>query len=210
MSQGMSPYQPPQAQMESQMESDTVPPANISAVPKVIGILHLVFGGIGLVMGVIGIASAAFKEKLEEMQFASYPEEVREGMRGAMQPIYETQKWDMISGVGSLILAVLLIVAGLKLVKYRRQGRKISNIYSALSIGHKLFTIGIVIFIKSPVMKKVGESLEKMSGQSDMNMGTMMGPIVIISGIVMAIVMMVYPILSFFLLSKKQARDSLR
>jgi hypothetical protein len=38
----------------------------------------------------------------------------------------------------------------------------------------------------------------------------MMGPIVIISGIVMAIVMMVYPILSFFLLSKKQARDSLR
>lgn len=206
MNQGMSPYQSPQAQMEP----DAVQSTNISAVPKVIGILHLVFGGIGIVMGVIGMVSAVFKEQIEEMQFSTYPEEVREGMREAMQPIYETQKWDVISGVGSLILAVLLIIAGLKLIKYRRQGRKVSNIYSGLSIVHKLFAIGIVIFVKAPVMKEVGASLEEMSGQSEVSMGAMMGPVAIISGIVMAVVMMVYPILSFLLLSKKQARDSLR
>lgn len=202
----MSPYQPPQ----SEMQPDTVPSANVSAVPKVFGILHLVFGGLGLVFGVIGIAGTVFKEKLEAMQFAAYPKEVREGMREAMQPLYETQKWDVLSAAGSLVLAVLLIVAGLKLVKYRTQGRKISNIYSGLSILHKLFGIAIVLLVKAPVMREVGEALERMSGQTDVNMGAMMGPFAIISGIATAVVMMVYPILSFFMLGKKQVRDSLR
>ena len=157
----MSPYQSPQ----SEMQPDTVPSANVSAVPKVFGILHLVFGGLGLVLGVIGLASLAFKDKMEKMQFAAYPEEVREGMKEAMQPIYEAQKWDVVSAVGSMILAVLLIIAGLKLIKYRSQGRKISNIYSGLSILHKLFGLVILLLVKAPLMKEVGESMERMGGR---------------------------------------------
>lgn len=201
----MSPYQPPQ----TEMAPGTVQSANVSVIPKVFGILHLVFGGLGVVMAVIGLGATAFQGKLQEMQFSTYPEEVRGDMMEAMQPLYATQKWDIISAVGSLILAILLIVAGLKLVKYRQQGRKLSNIYSGLSIAHKLFAIGVVLLLKAPVMKQVGESMNQMSGQSDIDMGAIMGPFAVATGILSALVMMVYPILSFFLLSKKQARDSL-
>ncbi|MBT8043807.1 MAG: hypothetical protein KJO79_02555 [Verrucomicrobiae bacterium] len=206
MSDTMSPYQPPQAEMPD----DTAPSANTSVVPKVFGILHLVFGGLGLLFGVIGLVSLAFQDKLQEIQFSTYPENVRDGMQDAMQPLYEAQQWDIASSVGSLILAVLLIVAGLKLVRYRKQGRKISNIYSALSIVHKLFAIGIVVFVKAPAMRQVGESIENLGGQSDVSMGAIMGPMAIITGIATAVIMMVYPILSFFMLGKKQVSESLK
>jgi len=180
-----------------------------SAVPKVFGILHLVFGGIGLVMYLFGLVMMVFRNRLQEMQFASYPEEIREQMKEAMQPMYATQSWDVVSSVGSLILAVFLLVAGFHLVKYRRKGLKVSNVYSVLSILHKLFAVAVVVFIKMPMMEEVRESLENIHGGSSAAMAAAMGPFAMIMGVLMVVLMMVYPVLSYIMLNKKQVKDSL-
>ncbi|MFK7912084.1 MAG: hypothetical protein AB8F34_16010 [Akkermansiaceae bacterium] len=204
-SESMSPYQPP----ESGMQSSEVASATQSGIPKVFGILHLVFGGLGLVFGLFAIVSALFTEQMQKMQFATYSDELKEKMMEAMQPVYETQKWDLASSCFSLVLATIMIVAGIKLVKYRRQGLKISNIYSALSVVHKLAAVGIVLAVKAPAMKQVGERLEDIGGAETAAMSSMIGPIAIVTGIVTAVLMAVYPILCYFLLNKKQSKDSL-
>ena len=123
----MSPYQPP----EAEMQVNEVVSANKSAIPKVFGILHLVFGGIGVLYGLYAIVSAIFSDQLQEFSFATYPDESKDAMMEAMQPLYDTQVWDLASSCFSMVLAVLLILAGFKLVKYNRKGLKISNLYSA-------------------------------------------------------------------------------
>lgn len=191
------------------MQASEAAIATTSGIPKVFGILHLVFGGLGLLFGLFAVVSALFTEQMQKMQFATYPDGVRERMMEAMQPVYETQKWDLASSCFSLVLAVLMIVAGLKLVKYRRQGLKISNVYSLLSVLHKLAAVGIVIGVKAPAMKQVGEKLEEIGGTESAAMSTMIGPVAIIIGILTAVVMAIYPVLSYFLLNKGQSKDSL-
>jgi len=202
----MSPYQPP----ETKMESAEVVQAQVTGVPRVFGILHLIFGGLGLAMGGVSLVMFFFKSGIQEMQFEAYPENVREGMKAAMQPLYETQKWDVISTFGSMILAVFLIVAGLKLVRYQKQGLKVSNFYSVLSLLHKLFAVLIVVFIKAPVMKRVGESIDRISGEQSAVMGLVMGPLAIGGAVLGVLLMAVYPVLSYVMLNKKASRESLR
>ncbi len=191
------------------MQASDAVSANTSGIPKVFGILNLVFGGLGLVFGLFAVVSAAFTDQVQKMQFATYPDEIKDQMMEAMQPVYETQKWDLISSCFSIILAVIMIVAGLKLVKYRREGLKISNIYSGLSVLHKLAAIGIVLAIKAPAMKEVGERLEKVGGEQASAMSMMLGPVAIAAGVGTAVVMAIYPVLSYFLLNKKQSKASL-
>ncbi len=192
------------------MPQETVQAANVSVVPKVFGILHLVFGGLGVVFGIFGMVNLWFSESYAGKQYSSYPEEMRGEMEALMEPMYEVQVWDIVSSVGSMVLAVLLIVSGVMLVKYRRLGRKISNIYSGLSVVHKLFGIAVVALVKAPAMREVGESLDRMGGGTGVDVGGVMGPAVLVVGVISALVMMVYPVLSFFMLGKKQARESLR
>ena len=191
------------------MQASEIVSANTSGIPKVFGILHLVFGGLGLVVGLFAIGSAMFSSQMQKMQFATYSDEKRDQMMEAMQPVYDTQQWDLISSGFTIVLAVIMIVAGLKLVKYRRQGLKISNIYSALSVFHKLAVVAMVLLIKAPAMKEVGERLEQIGGEQSSAMSTMIGPFTIIIGIASAVIMAIYPVLSYFLLNKKQSKDSL-
>ena len=201
----MSPYQPP----ESEMRADDVVSANRSSIPKVFGILHLVFGVLGLLFGLFAVVSAMFSKKMQEMQFATYPDEIKGQMVEAMQPLYDTQSWDFASSCFSLVLAVIMIVAGLQLVRYRSKGLKVSNFYSLLSVLHKLASIGIVVGVKAPAMKEVGDRLDEIGGADSAAMASMIGPLALVAGIGGAIVMVVYPILCYFLLNKKQSKDSL-
>lgn len=191
------------------MQANEAMSANTSGIPKVFGILHLVFGGLGIVLGLFSVVSVLFAGQVKKMQFATYPDDVKEQMIEAMQPVYDTQKWDMLSAGFSVVLAVIMIVAGLKLVKYRRQGLKISNIYSALSVLHKFGAVIIVLMIKAPAMREVGEKLDRIGDVQSSGMSTMIGPAAIILGIAGAVIMVIYPVLCYFLLNKKQSKDSL-
>ena len=204
-SESMSPYQAPTSDTKGNEPMDL----GKSPIPKVFGILHLVFGGLGIVFGLFAIVGAAFTDKIQELQYSGYPDEMRDRMMSAMQPVYETQKWDVISSCFSIVLAVLMIFAGLKLVKYRRRGLKISNIYSALSVIHKLIAIGIVVVIKNPAMQEVSKRLEEIGGEQASAMDMMTWPVAVVIGVGTAIVMSIYPILSFFLLNRVRSRGSL-
>ena len=104
-SESMSPYQAPTSDTQGNepMNEGTSP------IPKVFGILHLVFGGLGIVFGLFAIVGAAFTDKIQELQYSGYPDEMRDRMMSAMQPVYETQKWDVISSFFSIVLAVLMV-----------------------------------------------------------------------------------------------------
>lgn len=181
---------------------------------KIFGVLHLVLGGIGVLGLLWGVAQIFVGDALLKLQ-SSGDEEVYEIQKGMQD---ELQVPTMVGLVVSLVVTTLIIRAGLKLVRNRKDAVQASSLYSYASIGGKVISLILTVTYTIPVLNRYFDELtEKMvaaggagsgasSAESIMNMTKSLTSV---SGIVMPVLMCLYPVLALVFLKKKSVKDYL-
>jgi hypothetical protein len=173
-----------------------------STVAIVVGILQLIFGVLGICIGVVAVSG--LQEQMAALQ-AQNP-----GVQ--KQPFNQAQLQDFIEkktgnyraimkaqGIGTLILAFMMIASGIGLLMTQSWGRILALIYAGLSI---LFTVAAVLYTFAVLVPAVNEFAAGIERQGDqmarsMAMGVRIG---IIGGGVINGLLILYPILVLILL----------
>src|SRR5262245_29453386 len=126
----------------------------------VIAILHLVFGGLGLLMDLCGLAAQLGAQKVFLM---AIPEpqrtqqlQVQEKME---QTIEERLPGNKLINIGEQVLALafdgMLLTAGVGLLSMRPWARTLSLTYAALSIINRILITAYTVIFVMPAMKLV-------------------------------------------------------
>lgn len=167
---------------------------------KVFGVMHIVFGGLGLLMSLASLVMMQFQKLIiEKTQTAPGMEEYNR------VSIELTEKMAPMSYIGILftvILGSLLLVAGINLVKSRAKGLKFSNMYAYASLALKF--VGVILFF---VMTKplVEELIDPLIANADNLMKTQLNILKytqLAVGVLTPVVGAIYPILALVLLNR--------
>ncbi len=156
------------------------------------GILNILFGVYGLLSSVASsiwfalIANGALEQP---------------GIQNTMVPDGPMQAMNYISLVLHGLLSIVLIVAGVGLLRYRNWGRSLSNAYAALTILLLLATmIAVVVLTGSDAL----EALDNLSDQQDAAMiATTIG------GVVGSCLGLIYPVVLLICINRSNFRQSL-
>ena len=145
------------AEMLSQPPSSSVADVEPGRI-KVFGIIHIIFGGLGLVGSAFGVVALLALNPvlswMEEMIRQDSPpgdvagEEVVAVLEsfGAMRTLLnDLALLNWVSSVTGLAVAVLILWAGIRLVKRRKDAVRCSNIYTWASIVKGLLHIGLYL-----------------------------------------------------------------
>lgn len=177
------------------------PPAQI----RVLAILHLVFGGIGLIGTAFGLVMQVFSKSILAGSGEAGPE-VK--MQQAMAAAGQTHQY--LSAGFSVLLAILLLVAGVGLLKNKLTGLKVSNVYAWISIASKV-ALGVLFF--THVLPALNTAIEGMLGsaaKADQGVLSIAKMTMVVSGVVTPLVSCIYPILVLVLLNRESVRKHLR
>lgn len=194
--QGMTQYQP-----EREVESSPSQPTKKSKVPKVLGVLHLVVGGITALSGLFGVFSGKSQADNFQEKFAGGATDivVSDSLLEKLSVLDAPSR--MIGGV-ELLVSLLMIVAGIGLLKYAQWGRRVSNCYGVLSLLAKAANVYVVTVLAAPFYEEfiaTNEALQLLGT------GGMLA--IVLSSVA---VTCVYPVVSLILVNLKSARLSLR
>jgi cytochrome bd-type quinol oxidase subunit 2 len=177
------------------------PPGSI----KVFGVIHLVFAAYGVCTGIFGILSTLFMGKIMNMtQMGSQaaPAEVAKltSMMDDLKP------YQLIQAGFTIILAVMLLLAGLSLLKMRDKGRVQSNAYAWTSIVFKLIYLAINIAIIIPLTKAM--TLGDMPPEAG-EFGNSINLMMTIMPIISILATLTYPIVALIMLNTRAVRNFL-
>jgi hypothetical protein len=184
-----NPYQP------STTEYDAIPPSpgQRSSIAMIFGILNLCFGALGIFGTCAGGALLAFVPALTQMA------EVQEGPELQIIPEGPMFAFFVASIVLGGILAIVLIVAGVGLMKYKNWGRTLSIAYAWLNI---VFTIISTIASVGVAINKATEN-----GLADQEKATQIGSAV--GGSIGGCIGLIYPIVLLIFMYNRNLRNSL-
>lgn len=108
----------------------------------------------------------------------------------------------MIQSACSVVFAILLIIAGIQLVRYKAAGRKLSNIWAIARI---VVAIPVTMMVMG-AQTELQEEIQKLSGaNAGLNMAAMMSA----GGIIGILLISIYPVLSLIFVNQQKAKDSL-
>ncbi len=105
------------------------PPDKRSAIPKVIGILMIIFACLGLLFTLIGLASNSD---------TSLSMGAGEQLHDAFEKL---KSWQTITGVVGLFLGILHLVGGIQSVRYGRNAPMLAKLYGVLAIALVLINV---------------------------------------------------------------------
>ena len=163
---------------------------------KVFGILHLVFAGIGVIGAAWGVFMAVAGNpfmKLSPQMSAQMDAQI--AMQEKINPMTIT------SAILSLLVAVPMIIAGIQLLKKRRNALRWSNGYAWSSIGAKLVNLIMTLTILVPAMQEMTQGMLAHSKAPAPVSGIMSG-FMAGGAIIGVLVSSVYPILTLVLLNR--------
>lgn len=145
---------------------------------KTFGVLHLVIAGYGMLMGIISLVSTVFfqglSKNLATPRGVAGPSGAEQEM-AMMSYMNELKTYTYASLVFSFALAVMLIIAGIGLLKGREKGRVMSIRYAWASLAAKLVGIVMTVAIVMPATKRMTDTLyQGMPGGMANTMGSVM------------------------------------
>jgi len=188
-----TPYQTPGS------ESEKPPPLagkkHKSSIPKVFGILHMLFG----IFGVVSLVGTFLLPSIFDKIAQSMPAEEAEELQKIMENVSPAPMVTIVS----IVLALVMIVAGILLLKYKDTGRSLTNGLSVLNIVW-VIVVTVLNYQKQLITMKIqlGDQVDAMSEQT-FNM------IVIGSMAIGALASMIYPVLSLIFLNKGNVKKDL-
>ncbi len=195
-----SPYQPPLPQGPPLIPRLNVTPPAV----KVFGILHLVFAGLGLFGALwalfIAVAGNPF------LKIAAFNGQLGAEMAPQIAMQEKINPMSIASSAFSLLVAVPMIVAGVLLLKERKNAIKWSNAYVWSSLGTKLVNLVLTVTILVPAMQEMMSGITKAT--------PMPGPASDIMSVVMAgsaiagvLISCIYPILALVILNRPATKE---
>lgn len=193
------PYHPPASPPPSLPASPMLEPSAV----RVFGIMHLVFGGFGLLFGAWNVLGNKMNSMFLDPKAPGYEAQLR---------YMEEVRWvSILTGIFMIVLAGLLLVAGIKLVRSRPDGVAWSNRYAWASIATKLVSLVIAVAVLLPAMRRmIGGIMPPTPGmppgtaeafsnimQMAISVGSVAGPLV----------SCVYPGLALYFLSRPPVKE---
>ena len=193
---GMTPYQ-----SEATEAQPPALPAKKSTIPKVLGVIHLVIGGITMVSGLIGVFSGKSQADSYKETFAGKGMDTTLVSDGVLESLAVLDfPTTMIAGF-ELLASVLMVVAGIGLLKYQGWGRLITNVYASMSLLLK----GVNVYVMAVIAMPFYEAL--IASDENMQIVGVGGMRAIVVGSI--IVSAVYPVVALILVNVKSSRLSL-
>jgi uncharacterized membrane protein YhaH (DUF805 family) len=197
--------------MSAEMLSQPPPSSAADVEPgriKVFGIIHIIFGALGVMNMVGGIVWLVFQEQIMGFSNAGEPEELIAAQEKMYRDLAPTS-W--ISIVISLIVSVLILRAGIALVKRRQSSVKLSNTYALASLVAK--AVGALLFFVM-VMPVVSGALDTMLGESipapDVKaVLAFIKGFMVLAGVLGPLMGAIYPLCSILMLNKPQVKEFL-
>lgn len=190
-----SPYQSP----ETQAGMNPLPVGQRSTIPKVFGIINIVLAILGSIGALFGLVSVFGMRALADMADDASLTKMAEAI-DVYKPYILA---DLVVKIG---LGVLLILGGVKLLKYKLQGAKLTKVWALIRIGWAL-VFPLVSYSAMMEYQKAIASIQADGGEAMM---AMQGGVITIIQMVIGIAMVcVYPILSILFLRKEDVQKSL-
>jgi hypothetical protein len=194
-----SPYLPP-ASPPPPLPGGSVPEP--SAV-KVFGILHLILAGLGLLFGIWSLFAKQTNTLFMNPGTPGYEAQLR---------YMDEVLWvSVMTGVFLLVLAGMLLVAGLKLVRSRPDGVAWSHRYAWTSIATKMISLVIAVAVLLPAIQRMtGEMMPPPSNMppgSAETMTRMMNVFISVGTTAGPIISCLYPALALYFLSRPRVKE---
>lgn len=197
----LSPYQPPLVQEPLPMPAPEI--AEPAAV-RVLGVMHLVFAGWGILTASWAMFMAVSGNPFLKVARAGVP--MTDAMKAQISMQAKTQPVTVAMAVLSLLVAIPMIVAGIRLLKKRRSALKWSNGYAYASLTAKMVNLVMSATIIVPAMREMSQSIFAGShapGRTEEIMGMVMAGSVIFGSVLAC----TYPVLSLILLNGSKAKE---
>jgi len=197
MTEQQSPYEVSSSGVSAAPSPD-LPPALPTPVPKVFGIIHICYAVLGAVISFFGLVAMVAMKVLAEKGGEEF-----KGMRPIIDAYGGMANYMYVDVALKLILAVMLLVAGIGLLKRKVWSIKLSV---AWAVSQMLVAGGMLFWglsVASEFQEKLGgaQSVDQEQFQQvSQGVGNVMGIIIIL----------VYPVLTLIFLTKKNVRDAMR
>lgn len=191
-----SPYQVSQSGMSPVAESSG-PPAVPTAVPKVFGIINIVYACLGMMTGLAGVA-AMFAMKAMMGRAGG---EVKEA-KMFVEAFDDLMIYSYIDVAFKVVLGLVLLAAGIGLLKKKMWGQRLCLFWA---VGRMVVAVGMVLLTLGPT-REFQEKVNQMGGEQQEQFQQMAQGVGSVMGIVF---ISIYPVLCLVFLTKKTVRDSL-
>lgn len=206
MTDQQSPYTAPYSTMMSQ------PPPNLAmetviepASIKVFGIFHLIIAGLGSIGAIYSLVMLQFSSQFSKMMTIAPPGAPATGPSAqelAMnQYMHDTRLFTYIGFGFALVLTVMLIIAGIGLLKRRESGRVMSLRYAWTSISFKMINLLIFLTFMMPATTRYNEAM--LSGMPT-EMGSMMNIVTQVIQVLTLLATFIYPIVVLIMMRKEK------
>jgi hypothetical protein len=178
-----------------------IEPASI----KVFGIFHLIIAGLGSIGTIFGLVMLQFSNQFSKLMTMAPPGSSSgassQQEKAVIQYLGETRTYTYITSGFSIILAVMLIIAGIRLLKKRESGRVMSIRYAWASIGTKVITLVMILTFMMPATTRYNEAMFSSIGSG---MGSTMNVVTQISQLVGLAMTLIYPIVVLIMMRKEK------
>lgn len=167
---------------------------------KTFGVIHLCIAGCGILYTLFAIVSSLFTKNI----FGSMPAAASDQMDAALQYANELALVTNLQYAGSLILGVLLIIAGIQLLKVRDAGRRLSIKYALLSLTFKAIYFFVTMLYIMPKTKAFTDAMYR-----DIPGGPLMGSLVQFMTLAGVLAGCIYPTIVLIMMRGKTIKDYL-
>ncbi len=187
-----SPYSSPQSPSQPPF-----PPQQIrSSVPKVIGILHIIYAVFGIFIGVSAFISSSL---MKTMQTGSAADDA--AMGEIMSAMDNLLKYSYMDGAVKILLGVLLLFSGIKLLNYQAAGLKFSNIWTIVRL--------VWFVIITAISYSATQAFQQKIMQANPEAAAMMKSLGIFGIVIGFLFIAAYPIISYILLNRASVKKDL-
>jgi hypothetical protein len=194
-----SPYTPPQAVETGPPGLPEQPPAVI----KVFGIIHLAFAALGLIGAVMSVVGMLFLGKMGSLIEGQGGRDGTTAPFSALEGYMSEIAWFSVLSTGiSVLLAILLIVAGIKLLRQRANAVAWSNGYAWTSIVTKVGSLVITLLFVLPAAARMNQAIGGDAQQAFTGITTVLGAVASFAYPVVVLVLLNRPAVKGFLASR--------
>jgi hypothetical protein len=188
---------------------------------KAFGIMHMVFGGLTVLMVVLGFALKPLMMGMYRgiaENAATEEERVQAEMQLKLQE--DLAGYNLGSYAVLLVLAIILVVAGLQLLQSKRRGQSLSILWSWLALAGTgvWFAISMVVIlpkmteIMGPAMEQAFDGSGSTLSEAEMKQAadttnSVITVVFVIAMVISALLSAVYPLISLVMLRKKEVGE---